>query len=191
MKKYLKLPIALLIVTFIAGFVLSYANKKTAPRIKKLQEQKEEKARKDVLPGADKFQAEKLNVNSTYIDNTYWKAYDNQNNLIGYVAQVLKSGYSSTIKIMVGVDLDKNIEAIKILEQAETPGLGAKCEENWFQKQFNNLKAGNIEVMKKEIPDGRNAIKAITAATITSQAVTDGINKGINVLFQNVKKGDM
>lgn len=191
MKKYLKLPIALVIVTFIAGFVLSYANKKTAPRIKKLQAQKEEKARKYVLPGADKFQAEKLNVNSTYIDNTYWKAYDNQNNLIGYVAQVFKSGYSSKIKIMVGVDVDKNIEAIKILEQEETPGLGAKCEENWFQKQFDNLKAGDIEVMKKEIPDGRNAIKAITAATITSQAVTDGINKGINVLFQNIKKGDM
>ncbi len=191
MKKYIKLPIALLLVTFIAGFVLSYANKKTAPRIKKLKEQKEEKARKDVLPRADKFQAEKLNVNSTYIDNIYWKAYDNENNLIGYVAQVFKSGYSSKIKIMVGVDLNKNIEAIKILEQAETPGLGAKCEENWFQEQFDDLKAGNIDLMKKEIPDGRNAIKAITAATITSKAVTDGINKGINVLFQNVKKGDM
>jgi len=187
MKKYLKLPIALLLITFISGFLLSYANKITKPRMKKLQREKEKKARKKVLPEASEFKSKKLDISSKYLDKQYWVGYDKNDNIVGFVAKVFKNGYSSRINIMVGVTPSKKIQAISILKQAETPGLGAKCEQKWFQKQFQNLKAGNIEVMKSEVPKGKNAIKAITAATITSKAVTDGINLGIDVLFNNIQ----
>ena len=187
MKKYLKLPIALLLITFISGFLLSYANKVTKPRIEKLQREKERKARKTVLPEASNFEAKKLDISSKYLDDEYWVGYDKNQNIVGFVAKVFKNGYSSRINIMVGISPSKKIQAISILKQAETPGLGAKCEEDWFQKQFQNLNAGSIEVMKSEVPKGENAIKAITAATITSRAVTDGINLGIDVLFNNIK----
>ncbi|TYB31470.1 MAG: RnfABCDGE type electron transport complex subunit G [Candidatus Mcinerneyibacterium aminivorans] len=186
MKKYLKLPVALLIITFISGFLLSYANKITEPKIQKLQEEKEQKARKKVLPDASKFEAKKLGIQSKFIDNEYWIGYDKNNNIVGFVAKVFKNGYSSRINIMVGVLPSKKIQSISILKQAETPGLGAKCEQNWFQEQFDKLKAGSIEVLKSDVPEDKNAIKAITAATITSKAVTDGINNGINILFNNI-----
>src|SRR6056297_1084405 len=97
MKKYLKLPIALLLITFISGFLLSYANKITKPRIKKLQREKEKKARKKVLPEASEFKSKKLDISSKYLDKQYWVGYDKNDNIVGFVAKVFKNGYSSRI----------------------------------------------------------------------------------------------
>ena len=118
---------------------------------------------------------------------------------VGYFVVAEKQGYSSRIKILVGAKPDMSIRAIRILYAAETPGLGERAKEvksdktvwegeavaaalglsggeasasrePWFQEQFREKTLEQLVVVKD--PDAQG-IQAITAATVTSKAVTD------------------
>ena len=64
--------------------------------------------------------------------------------------------------------------SITKLDQAETPGLGTKVTEPKFRDQFKS-KEGNDLKLKK---DG-GSVDAITAATISSRAVANGVHEGM------------
>ena len=68
---------------------------------------------------------------------------------------------------------DGNIAGIKVTGHAETPGLGAKAQTDsaWVAQYQGAAADGQLMVTK----DG-GTINAITGATITSRAVTDGVN---------------
>ena len=83
----------------------------------------------------------------------------------------------SDVKTMVGVTPDLKVNRIKIIEQKETPGLGANCEKPKFQQQFENKNKSEMTVDK----DGGNII-SITGATITTRTVTNSIKAGLNFL---------
>ncbi len=93
--------------------------------------------------------------------------------IIGYVAVAGAKGYGGNVQIMIGVNLDLEITGIEILSQSETAGLGANCENESWLAQFIG-KSGTLAVSK----DGGD-IDAITAATITSRAVTSAVNKAL------------
>ncbi|MCK9223972.1 MAG: FMN-binding protein [Candidatus Muirbacterium halophilum] len=94
----------------------------------------------------------------------------------GYVFKISPNGYSSCVQTLVAVDNKGNIAGLKIVSQQETPGLGAKCQENWFQNQFKGVGLNNLYLTKN---NKLGKIDSITAATITSQAVTSGVRAGL------------
>ncbi len=205
MKEILKLGLAMIVVTFFAGFVLDYVYRTTKPRIDMIKAAEEEKARIDVMPDADAFRELLLDpdAGATKIidgvaENLYWAAEKN-GDLIGYVIKVYCYGYdASPIVVMLGLRQDAAVEGIKVIAQAETPGLGARCQETekrdgvpvvWFAEQYKDLSAGTIDVVKKTVGDGENSISAITGATVTSKAITDGINKAALLLFSSFEGG--
>ena len=67
------------------------------------------------------------------------------------------------------------ITGVKILNQKETPGLGAKCAEPAFLNQFLGKDLHEKLLVSKDAQKPQE-IQAITASTITSKAVVDGIN---------------
>ena len=81
---------------------------------------------------------------------------------------------------MVGIGADGVIQGVRILSHAETAGLGAKSTEPVFYEQYNNLSGGNFAVQK----DG-GSIVVITGATITSRAVTAGVNEAYDWFAAN------
>ena len=87
--------------------------------------------------------------------------------------------------MIVGVDNDLKVTGVEIISQSETAGLGAKCTEDGFKAQFVG-KTENIAVTKNGAKD--NEIDAITSATITSKAVTKGVNDAISVV-KEAKEG--
>jgi|MTBAKSStandDraft_2_1061841.scaffolds.fasta_scaffold02661_13 electron transport complex protein RnfG len=195
MKDFIKLGFALLAVTFIAGFVLHTAYEKTKPKIEEIQRSQEASARKEVLPEAVEFTAVRMQddaKDSALIDNTvenrYWVGRDAEGEDVGLVIKIFAYGYDpSPVTAMAGLKTDGTVIGLKIIAQQETPGLGARIQEVaevegqpvvWFTRQFEGLKAGTIEVVKGKVSEGVNGISAITAATITSKAVTDAVNKG-------------
>ncbi len=100
---------------------------------------------------------------------------------VGTVFTVISErGYGGPIKIIVGVDATgEKITGVRIAAHSETPGLGANIvqvrtgdDEPWFLKQFGGLTVDRIALKP------RGAIDAITAATISSTAVTDAVRKG-------------
>ncbi|MFA7576689.1 MAG: FMN-binding protein [Candidatus Muiribacteriota bacterium] len=105
---------------------------------------------------------------------------------LGYVIKIAPSAYSSNIETLIGIDEEGKIAGLKIISQQETPGLGAKCQEDWFMKQFVGLSGDELELRGKT-PQGK--IESITAATITSDAVTTGVRQGVESFRKIIQAG--
>ena len=88
-----------------------------------------------------------------------------------------KKGFSGEIRVIVGFDATGKLYNYSVLQHAETPGLGAKMQE-WFRMEGSRsvigkeLSAGALKVTK----DG-GSVDAITAATISSRAFLDAVNR--------------
>ncbi|MBR0073999.1 MAG: RnfABCDGE type electron transport complex subunit G, partial [Bacteroidales bacterium] len=115
--------------------------------------------------------------------------YDAQDNMVGVaVESSTEKGFNGHLGVMVGFDTEGNITGYNVLETTETPGLGSKADQ-WFQKDGKgnvigmNPESNNISVKK----DGGD-VDAITAATISSRAFCDAINRAYKA-FQIVKGG--
>jgi len=107
------------------------------------------------------------------------------NEIIGYAVRTsTQKGFSGYIGIMVGFSPDGTIINTNVLEQKETPGLGTKMTEPSFKDQFNGKNPDNFKLRVKK--DG-GEVDAITAATITSRAFCDALERAYNTL----KKGGL
>ena len=170
MKYYIKLGFILFIITAIASGVLAYLNTLTQPIIEENQRVAQEKARKEVLPSAVTFEEVEGEL-------TYHIGKDAEENVVGYTFVASLYGYSSDVKTMVGVNTDLVIEKIKIISQAETPGLGANCEKPEFQAQFSGKQKSEMMVDK----DG-GTIVSLTGATITTRTIANSIKTAMDKL---------
>ncbi len=109
----------------------------------------------------------------------------NNGEIVGYaVNSYTNNGFSGYISLMAGFKPDGSVIGISILEHKETPGLGTKMTEPEFKEQFTGKNPG--ESMLKVKKDGGD-IDAITAATISSRAFCDAVQRAYNTL----KKGDL
>ena len=163
-KDSLKLGLILLIICAVSTGLLACVNKLTAPVIEENQVIAKKEAMLQVMPSADSFQD---------ISDALSKAIAKDGSLIGYTVKVSPSGYGGEISMMVGVNADLTISGVKILSLSETPGLGAKAQDEAFLSQFKGKNEG-MELKKD--------ITAITGATITSTAVTSGVKKAIELV---------
>ena len=117
-------------------------------------------------------------ANYTGSDETILSAYKAGDK--GYVIEVdcAASSFSGTLSIMVGVNSDGTVSGVSIVTTAETSGLGSKASDPAFKDQYVG-KGGTLAVDK----DG-GEIAAISGATITSRAVTAGVNSALAAVGQ-------
>jgi len=165
------MSILLLIVCAISGGSLGIVYKQTKPKIDKQTNQKKLDALQEVMPDATKF-------DEVVIDKK-WIAYKNTE-IVGWALKTVAFGYGGPIQIIFGVDKNKKITRIKIIEQNETPGLGAKITEKKFTNQFEGKTKKDAVLKKDDNINGK--IDAITAATISSRAVTNAINQTMELI---------
>ena len=90
-------------------------------------------------------------------------------------------------KVISGINMDGTIAGAVIGSMTETPGLGAKAQDQPFISQYNGKSIDNEIIVSKSSTGAENEIVAISGATITSQAVTDGINLAVEVFNDNFK----
>jgi electron transport complex protein RnfG len=107
------------------------------------------------------------------------------NTIVGYAVNTYTSkGFSGNISLMAGFKPDGTIISITVLDQKETPGLGTKMTESEFKDQFNDKNPSEFKLKVKK--DGGH-VDAITAATISSRAFCDAVQRAYNTL----QKGGM
>ena len=169
-KYVLRLALTLLIITSVVAVLLAAVNKVTAPIIAQQKAEKVQKAIQAVLPGGGE------SVEFTDATGMVTKVYKGQQ---GYAVEVTPMGFNGGITMMVGVDLNGNVLGISVVNQTETAGLGAVCGADnsagqAFRGQFMGL-SGDLAVTK----DG-GQVDSITGATITSRAVTAGVNAALD-----------
>lgn len=108
------------------------------------------------------------------------------NEIVGYAVNTYSDkGFSGRIEIMAGFKPDGSIMNISILSQKETPGLGTKMAEPGFKDQFNGKNPSTFSLKVKK--DG-GPVDAITAATISSRAFCDAVQRGYNTIQKGGQK---
>jgi len=175
MSYYLKLGFILLLIAAVASGVLAFVNGFTKPIIEENRRLAEIEARQEVLPVAVDFQKAESEFE-------FYIGYDAAGDIVGYTFLAEKTGYSGPIQTMVGVGPELKIINIKVVEQSETPGLGANCVRSEFTDQFSDLEEEELYIDK----DG-GEIVSITGATITSRALVDSLREAIQMLQENLE----
>ncbi|MEW6088007.1 MAG: RnfABCDGE type electron transport complex subunit G [bacterium] len=178
-KKILKFSLALFIFCVAAAVILASVNIITSRQIEANKIAEANSKRQKVLPQADKDSFKEKEING----KRYFLGFDKNGEYAGTVFEVTGRGFGGPINITVGVDRDGKTAGIAVskLDQSETPGLGIKITTDKFQNQFIG-KTGMEMKLKK---DG-GTIDAITAATISSQAVTKAVRDGLET-YQKIK----
>lgn len=194
MKEMLKNAGILLAITVIAGFVLGAVYQITKGPIAEAEAAAAMEAYKEVFADATDFtevdvQADALaagGVTGSDINNVF-EAKGADGTVLGYVLVVTNhEGYGGDIQFTLGVKMDGTVNGISILAIAETPGLGMEAE-SVLKPQFAGKNVAQFTVTKTGAVSDEQ-IDAISGATITSDAVTNGVNAGL-YYFQNVLGG--
>lgn len=190
MKSMLKNAAILLIITVIAGFVLGLVYQNTKGLIAKRAEQDKKEACLEVFHNASDFKPMENVVTEDIrkkLDENGFKnetieegamAIDGNGQTLGYVLTIKTSqGYAGDIRFTVGIQNDGTVNGISILTISETAGLGMQADAV-LKPQFSNKKVQNFEYTKTGATS-QNQIDAISGATITTNAITTGVNCGI------------
>ena len=164
--------LSLTLIALVAAAMLSGIYLLTQESIEQQTAEKQLKAISAVLPIyeriADPETVQGLIVHKAYTGDTF----------VGAAVETESNGFGGKIRLMVGFDNDSHITGYEVLEQAETPGLGTHIVE-WFknadkpgQNILGRTATGAMTVSK----DGGD-VDAITAATISSRAFLEAVNK--------------
>lgn len=190
MNKIVKDALILTTITLISGAVLGGVYEITKEPIAKQQELTKQEAFKKVLPYAESFEEKEIAENegadilvaAGYTSEKITgvaKALAATGEQVGYVYTVVTSaGYGGDISFTMGIAMDGTVTGIEMLSISETAGLGMKAAEDEFKNQYAGKKTEKFEVTKSGA-GADNQIDAISGATITTNAVTNGVNAGI------------
>ncbi len=190
MKLIVKDTLILFLITFIVAAILGVAYVGTKDQIEVSKQAKMEAAWQEVLPDGKSFE-ENENMNYDEINNKLGLAgYTNsmitqvltakntEGEEVGYVIGVESSeAYNGSITFYMGLDLSGKLSKISLLQIAETPGLGMQAEEI-LVPQFSDKKVEQFQYTKtKGTLD--EEIDVISGATITTNAIVNGVNVGL------------
>ncbi len=177
------LATVLLVITALVAFLLASVNSVTSEKIRIQSEREQIEARSAVLSAATAFVELPYQVNDDSPVAKVFKGLSGET-MVGYCVQVSPVGYGGEIDMVVGITQNGTIEAVRIISMTETPGLGAKAQEESFIGQFAGKNGDTPLQIVKGSASAENEITAISGATITSRAVTDGIYAAVEAVRQ-------
>lgn len=167
-------------ICLVAGAILAGVNQFTTGPIAASKAAALEQAIKAVTPEFDNKPTEEAYMAVT-ADGDSLKIYPAKKDgkFIGAAVESnTKKGFSGEIKVIVGFDAEGKLLNYSVLQHAETPGLGAKMQE-WFRMDKNKQSVLGRELANGELKVSKDGgdVDAITAATITSRAFLNAINR--------------
>ena len=187
--------IALTIIAVLAGLALSGVFSMTKDTISKQELAKETEAYKAVCPDAATFEeaeaaadALKEMEGTTPRVNKAYIAKDADGNTVGYALSVTGKGFGGDVTLAVGLSADGEITGLSFTELSETAGLGMRADEPAFKDQFIG-KSGKLDLVKGDA-SGDQEISAITGASVTSGAVINAVNAGLDLYETTLKGGN-
>lgn len=192
MKKILKDSLILCLITLVSGILLGSVFEITKDGRAQQEVKTRQEAYKKVFEDADSFEEIEYDENAmkSYLkENGYSdkvatidevvKANNSSKEMIGYVITVTdKEGYGGDITFTFGIQNNGTINGISFLVLNETAGVGMKVGQNSFKSQFEGKNVDSFKFVKSG-KSAENEIDAIGGATVSTKAVTDGVNAGI------------
>ena len=143
------------------ALLLFGTSKAVAPRASVRMEEENARIMQALLPGSGSFTEEIYDGEDTAI-RTVLKGEN------GFVIETVTAGYAGDIRLMVGVSNEGCVTGIVVRDMEETYGLGDRARNDvGFLAQFLGT-SGQAEIGA--------TIDAMSGATVTSKAVTKGVN---------------
>ena len=190
MKKILKDAFALLMITLVAGILLGFVYSITKEPIAQQEQLTKERSCQEVFADAATFEndTEDLEAATAAMKAAGYEvqtlseilvAKDASGSSLGYVLSLVDpEGYGGDISFMMGIRLDGTLNGISILSIGETSGLGMNADTDAFKSQFANKKVEKFTFTKTGSTSD-SEIDALSGATITTTAMTNGVNAGL------------
>lgn len=197
-KGIVKAIVAIFVITVVMGAALGIVYNITKEPIEQANEKAKQEAYQEVMPNATSFMSlaeneseydgmnEVLHANGFPSDNIneICMAAGENGMVAGFVITVTNSdGYGGDIKMVVGVNASKEITGVSFLEINETVGLGMEATSQEFRDQFMGYMGHGFTYTKTGAVN-TGEIDALSGATITTSAVTDGINAVVYIMSQ-------
>ena len=202
-NKIIKDALALTLITLVAGVALGGVYEITKDPIAKQEAQAKAEAYEQVFTDAAAF--EEVEMDDTLLqtirdqlDQEGYKAQsieevmraeDQSGETLGYAFTVVTSeGYGGDIQFSMGVQNDGTLNGISILSIGETAGLGMNADTPAFKDQFVGKQVEKLQYTKNGATQD-DEINAISGATVTTNAMTNGVNAGL-CAFRVMEGGD-
>ncbi len=179
----LNMVLSLVVISMVMSATLAFVYEKTKGPIETASKQKEISAIKQVMPEFDNDPASaKTEKNGVVI-----YSLTNKNKPVGYAVKTFTDkGFGGHVEIMAGFLPDGSIYNLIVLQHKETPGLGTKMTDPLFSNQFLGKNPGAFKLKVKK--DG-GQVDAITAATISSRAYCDALQRAYDNLTAKTDTG--
>ena len=202
-NKIIKDALALTLITLVAGVALGGVYEITKDPIAKQEAQAKAEAYEQVFTDAAAFEAVEMDDTLTktirdQLDQEGYKAQsieevmraeDQSGETLGYAFAVVTSeGYGGDIRFSMGVQNDGTLNGISILSIGETAGLGMNADTPAFKDQFVGKQVEKLQYTKNGATLD-DEINAISGATVTTNAMTNGVNAGL-CAFSVMEGGD-
>lgn len=186
------------IICLIIAGILALVNVATKDTIAQAETKAKVEAIKEIVPAFDNNPYEEQDTVALESEPRPLIVYPAMQGgqLVGYAIETYTdAGFAGHIDIMVGFDMQSQIVGFKVLKHGETPGLGAKIQE-WFTSPAPNadlirdvrgLDMSQASPLKVSKDGGK--VDAITAATISSRAFIDALERAYRVYQSVVGEG--
>ena len=170
--------LSLTFISMVMSAALTFVYIQTREPIEAAAKQKEIDAIKQVSPSFDNDPL----INARAIDGVTIYPVKKQNEPVGFAVKTYtEKGFAGHIELMAGFQPDGSIINIAILQHKETPGLGTKMAEPKFLNQFLGKNPGKFKLKVRK--DG-GQVDAITAATVSSRAFCDALQRAYDAYYQ-------
>lgn len=110
---------------------------------------------------------------------TVYRVYRDAEPVAALFVVSARDGYSGPIRLLIGIEADGAISAVRVIEHRETPGLGDKIESsksNWLE-QFTGKSLGNPAIDSWAIKRDGGSFDQLTGASITPRAVIKAVRE--------------
>ena len=179
-------------ITLIASAGVGVVNMITLEPIAQAELAAKTEALNGVLPAFDETLSDELTIDDMIV-TVHTASLDGMT--VGYAVEAISNqGFGGPVSLMVGFTPAGEVINVNVLKQTETPGLGTKMADEG-NSLINSIKGQQLE--QKKLVGGKLAVTkdggdvdALTAATISSRAYVDAINRAW-MAFKSVSTGEM
>ncbi len=175
MKQTMIIGGKLALICAVAAIALGLVNSVAEPRIELIKKQKLEQALQTVSGGASIGEVQEVEGNPTVQE--YYPLYDGKDEKTGYIIRLIGVGYGGDMVILAGYSLSGEVVSAKLMENAETPGLGKKAEKPEYMERYVGTGSDTpVPTRKDQLP--QSEAEAITGATITFAGIGKALKEG-------------
>lgn len=182
---FFNMVFVLTVIALVSSLALGVTYVSTKDAIAAVQLKKTLDGIKAVLPEFDNNPYDSKYIVEGFEGFEFYPAKQGED-YIGTAVKAFAKGFTEDIIIMVGFDSEGKIVNTSVIKHKETPGLGSKMGTPKFKDQFMG-KSPSAETGLKVKKD-KGQIDAISAATISSRAFCDAVNRGYKGLMKGGEK---